>query len=131
MVDDDTFDRVDPRVPRRALDHVPRRRVAGLPAGPDAGCGEIDVLRLILAVESRRDQPQNVHRRPAAPRGELAHLRRVASLFRHLLGDLADDVAQMVDLLLPGDVALGAARLLYVSVSGHDLPHPLARAALP
>ena len=39
-----------------------------------------------------------------------------------MLGDLADDVTQMVDLLLPGNVALGAARVLNVLLPAHDLP---------
>ena len=64
--------------PRRALDHPPRVRVARLPARADAGRREVDVLRMILAVELRGNQPRDVHRRAAAPRRELLRLRRVA-----------------------------------------------------
>src|SRR5438128_3218481 len=42
VMDDDTFDRIDRRIPWRALDDAPRRVVARLPARPDTVRREID-----------------------------------------------------------------------------------------
>ena len=56
VVNDDAVDRFDRRTPRRSIEHPLRVLVAGLPASADAGGREINVLRVILAVE-RSDFP--------------------------------------------------------------------------
>src|SRR6185369_5049400 len=125
FVDDDALRRIDRPFPRRALQDPPGIRVAGLPAGADAVRREIDVLGVILAVERRCHEAYDVHRRAAAPGRELAHVLALARAFRQLLRELADDVPQMMDLLLPRDVAAGAARELDVLLPAHDLPQRL------
>ena len=66
-----------------------------------------------------------MHRGFASPRGEPAHGRRRAFGFRHVPGQLADHVAQPVNLLLARDVAVGAARVLDVLLPLRHLPDAL------
>src|SRR5437899_3143251 len=110
IVDHYAVRRIDRRAPRRTLDHPPGIGVALAPPFTDPGRREVDVLRMILAVELRGNQARDVHGRSAPPRRELLRFRRVAGLLRQLLRELADDVAQMVDLLLPRDMACRPAR---------------------
>src|SRR5205085_7107914 len=114
LVHDYALHRLDLRIPGRALDHAPRVGEAGLPARADAGRREVDVLQIVLAVERRREQAHNVHRRAATPRCELFAGRAFALGSGQMLGELADHMPQMVDLLLPSNVAVRAARILDV-----------------
>ena len=76
------------------------RRSPACQRSADALRREVDVLRVVLAVELRRHQPRDVHRRAAAPRRELAHFRRAPHVLGQLVRELADHVTQVVDLLL-------------------------------
>src|SRR5689334_104736 len=111
VVNDHAFDRIDRRAPRRGGEHAFRVLVARFPPRGDARGGEVDVLRVVLAVELRRDQAHDVHRRAAAPRRELLRLRTRAHVVGQPLRELADHVAQVMDLLLACDVAARAARV--------------------
>src|SRR5438874_430104 len=122
LVHDHAFHRVDLGLPRRALDHTLRVGDAGLPARADAAGREVDVLEVVLAVQRRREKAHDMHEGAAAPRGELAAFRAVLLFAWKLPGELADDVAQAVDLLLARDVAVGAARVLDVLLPAHHLP---------
>src|SRR5258708_31282182 len=95
--------------------------VAGLPAAADAGAGEIDVLGVVLAVEPRRQQAHEMHRGAAAVAEHLAHLGIVALRVGEPIAELADDVAQAMDLLLPHDVTLAADRILGVLLPAEHL----------
>src|SRR5690242_17161442 len=96
--------------------------ITRLPASANSAWREIDILGVIFAVDLRRNQTRDMHRRFAAPRREFPDGGRVAVLLRYVLRDFEDDVAQMMDLLLPGDVAFRAARILDVFLPTHHFP---------
>src|SRR5262245_23863064 len=93
LMDDHALGRVDRTLPWRALEYPLRVGVTGLPPRADAVCGEVDVFRVVLAVDRRRHEAHDMHCRTASPRRELAHFVRVASALRNPPGQLADDVA--------------------------------------
>src|SRR5205085_7210281 len=125
IVDHHALDRINRPSPWRALDHASRRHIARVPARADPRRGEVDVLGMILAVDPRGDQPHDMHGCPAAPRCQLAYRCSVATTLWNVFGELADDVAKMMDLLLPGNVAPRPARVLNFLVPAHDLPQRL------
>src|SRR5207244_8074759 len=121
FMDDDAFHGVDRPAPGRERQHAVRFSMSGLPARADAAWRKVDVLELVLAVDARCDQPCAVHGRAAPPRREFPDLGGAARFFRHVLRELTDDVAKVMDLLLACDMALGAARELDVLLPAHHL----------
>ena len=61
------LDRIDRLLPRRPLDHLPRVCMTRLATFAHAARREVDVLRVVLAVQARRHQVRHMHRRAAAP----------------------------------------------------------------
>src|ERR1043166_895583 len=112
FVDQDSLERVDFTLPGPAGNGAPGVLVAGAPARLNPGRTEVDVLGMVLATQAGSEQPDQMHRRPAAVRGKLTHRRIIQLAFRQLLCQLADDMAQAVELLLPGDVAEAPAGVL-------------------
>src|SRR5438105_250600 len=125
LVDDYALGRIDRLRPRSTIEHLTGIVVSRLPSHTYAFRREVDVLGVVLAVEVRCVQSRHVHGRTAAPAGQLAHFGRLARGLGHALGELPDDVPQVVDLLLARDMALGAAGILDVLGPPHDLPHRL------
>src|SRR6476660_3450452 len=111
VVNDHAFDRIHGFRPRRGGQHPHCVRVARLPTRAYARRREVDVLRVILAVDGGSEQAHDVHRRTATPAIQFAYCGGVAQRFRHVFVHLADYVAQMMDLLLPCYVALRATRI--------------------
>src|SRR5438876_1450396 len=130
VVNNDALDRIDCRVPGLALQDASRCFVSRFPARANTCRSEVDVLGVVLAVEPGSHEPHDVHGGAAPPGRELAHFVGASRAFRHVLGKLADDVTQMMDLLLAGDVALGATCVLNVLVPSHHLPERLRFSAL-
>src|SRR5215472_17505710 len=122
---DDALDRVRWHGPRRALEHPHRVGIAGVAADADAARREVDVLGVVLALHARREQVGDVHLGTAPPGRELLDFAVGLLGRRQLLGQLADDVAQTMDLLLASDVAVGAARVLDVLLARHHFPDRL------
>ena len=119
---DHAFDRIGRRAPGRTLDHAQRVCVPGLAARAHAGGGEFNVLGVILAFEARRDQVRDMHRGAAAIGCEFLAVAVGLLVRRQLLRQLPDHVAQPMDLLLPNDVAVGAAGVLDVFLPADHLP---------
>src|SRR5687767_12399115 len=119
---DDTLDCVDRRVPGRALDHPPRVSVSGLAAEANAGGAKVDVLQVVFAVESRRKKAHHMHRGPATPGCEFPAFRAVPRFRRKFLFELSNHMAQPVNLLLAGDMAVIARRITDVLLARHHLP---------
>src|SRR6516162_6712913 len=123
LVDDDAGQRVDVALPRLFGDDPPRLLVTGPPTGGDAGPREIDILGMILAVQPRRQQPYEVHRRVTTVRGPFPHRRIIACPRGEPHAELANDVAEPVDLLLPGDIAFAAPGVFNVLWPAKNLPN--------
>src|SRR5437762_12665073 len=122
VVDDHALDGVDRRTPRSSFQHPFGVSVAGLPTRANTRRREVDVFGVILAVDLRRNQTDDMHRRLASPRRKLLHVGRLAQFFGNVLRKLANDVTQVMDLFLPSDVAAIAARILNVFLPAHHLP---------
>src|SRR6516162_1421701 len=130
LVDDDAGQRVDVTLPRLFGEHPPRMLVTGPPTGCDAGSREVDILSMVLAVEPRRQQPHEVHCGMTAVGSQLLHRRIIACRRGEAHTELANDVAQPVDLLLPGDMAFAPARILNVLLPAEHLPDRLGLRAV-
>ena len=89
---------------------------------PDAARAEIDVLGMVLAGEPRRHQSHDVHACDAAVGGKFLRLGRACDLRRQSRCKLADDVTQLVQLLLTPDVTGCPARILEILVARQDFP---------
>ena len=89
---------------------------------PDAVGAEVDVLGMILALEARREQPDQMHRAAAAIGRELGDHRIAHCLLRQARGQLAHHVPEAMQLLLARHVAEAAAGILDILVPRHDLP---------
>src|SRR2546425_11557327 len=119
-MDDHAFHRVDRLLPGLAREHLLRVGVAGLAARGDAGGREVDVLAVVVALELGREEAHDMHGGAAAVTGMALDVGVAALLLGQVMRELADDVAQAVDLLVARDVAVGAARGLDVlPAAGH------------
>src|SRR6266550_985532 len=78
VVDDHALDGVDRRTPRSGFQHPFGVGVAGLPTRANTRWREVDVFGVVLAVDLRRNQTDDMHRRLASPRRKLLDLRRLA-----------------------------------------------------
>src|SRR5580704_6458449 len=74
FMQDEAFERIERMGPRRLLQHAHRVGVSGLPTEADAARAEIDVFRMILSRQRRRQQPHHMHAGDAAIGGERAYL---------------------------------------------------------
>ncbi len=116
VVDHHAVRRIDPRRPRRALHHPLRVGVSRLPAGADAGRREIDVLRMILALELRGNQP-----RDAPPRNPLTS--RVTPISRAMRFTVATyNIHKGFTQLKPADGDPRAARAAARALRRHPVP---------
>src|SRR5262247_1225853 len=125
LVQDDALDRIELSLPWRPLEGAHRGPVTRLAAHGDAGWSEIDILGLVLVFETRRQEAHHMHLRHAAMAGEITHRLGFAYMVRQMANQLADDVAQPMSLLLPGDVACDPARILDVLLAMKNFPDRL------
>src|SRR5438552_2431837 len=121
LVDDYALGRIDRLHPGSTIEHLTGVGIARLPTHAYAFGRKVDVLGVVLAVEVRCVQSRHVHGRTAAPAGQLAHFRRLACGLGYALGQLANNMPQMVDLLLARDMTLGAAGVLNILGPAHGL----------
>ena len=92
-------------LPRRLGDQAARIGIAGFPPRADAGWTEVDILRVILAIDRRRQQANHVHAREAAIPCQVLHFSMLCrNCFRHALHQFGYDMSQPMQLLLPHDV---------------------------
>src|SRR5574338_1372989 len=82
LMDEDASQRIDLAIPGLLLDRAPHVVVAGLPAPADAIGTEIDVLGVVLAIEPRGQQPNQMHGGAAAIGRELGDQGIVAGILR-------------------------------------------------
>src|SRR6266700_3170348 len=122
LVQDYALDRIKLSLPRRLLECLDRGLVTCLSAQADSRWSEIDIFSVVLVFETRRQKAHDVHLRHAAIAREFAYLLTLAYVIRNMPNQLADDVAQPMRLLLPGDVARNAARVLYILLTVQNLP---------
>ena len=104
---DDALQHVDLALPRLLGEHAPRVVQPGLPAVPDAGAGEVDVLGVILAVEARRQLASG------------AHIGDVTYAFQRAVADAGS-------LVVAGDMAGIRADLAELGELDHADPFPIA-----
>ena len=83
-------------------------------ARPDSAGAEVDVFGMVLAIDSWRQQPHDMHSSETAILCETANFRCLAQLLRYLLHQFGYDVPKPVQLLLPSGMADGTARVLDV-----------------
>src|SRR2546427_11118405 len=121
-MDDHAFHRVDRLLPGLAREHLLRVGVAGLAARGDAGGREVDVLAVVVALELGREEAHDMHGGAAAVAGMALDVGVAALLLGQVMRELADDVAQAVDLLVARDAAVGAARGLALLFAGQPGP---------
>src|SRR6266851_6225916 len=125
LVNDYALGRIDRLHPGSTIEHLAGVGISRLPPHAYAFRREVDVLSVVVNFEIRCVQSRHMHGRAAAPASQLTHLGRLARGLGNAFGQLADDMPQVVDLLLARDVTLGAARVLDVLGAPHDLPDRL------
>src|ERR1051326_7591233 len=118
LVQNDALERVGFVLPGHVRQRPTRRAITGFPALADPGRGEVDILGVVLVVETRRQQTHHVHAREAAVTGQLAHLGIGAPVLRQMPGKLADHPAQPMHLPLARNVARHPARIFGFLVAG-------------
>src|SRR5258705_12895254 len=123
LVKNDAGERVEFANPGLALEHRFGVGIAGVPALHDAGWAEVDILGVGLAFELRRQQPDHMHPRRATVTRKLPHRLAVALGFRKPRGELIDDMAQAMRLLLARDLARDPGGILHVLVPVQHFRH--------
>src|SRR6266480_1996168 len=123
LVKNDTRERIELADPGRAIEHGLGVGITAIPALHDAGWAEIDVLGVVLAIELRRQQPHDMHPRRAAVAGQFTYRLAVAFGLRQSGGELADDMAQTMRLLLARDMAGDPAGILHILVAVENFRH--------
>src|SRR5205807_2318210 len=88
----------------------------------DSRWREIDIFSVVFIFEARRQKAHNVHLRYAAVAGQLAHGLALAHIIWNVAGKLAHHMAQSMSLLLPGNMACNAARVLDVLLTVEHFP---------
>src|SRR5690349_6009717 len=104
-------------LPRRFLERAYSGLIACIPAHADSRRRKIDVFRVTLGVEPRRQQSHNVHLGWAPIAGELFHSIAVARFLGYIFDKLIYDVTQLMRLLLSRDMTRDTAGILDVFVS--------------
>src|SRR5262245_52465710 len=122
LVQDYALDRIKLSLPRRLLERSHRGLVTCLSAHADSRWTEIDIFSVVLVFETRRQKAHDVHLRHTPIAGEFTHRLALAYIFRKKPNQLTDDVAQSMGLLLPGDMARNAARVLNVLMTMENFP---------
>ena len=111
---------IDPRLESK---HSLSVGVSGIPAIPDTGGTEIDVLCMALLVKLRSHQLNHVHTGLATITEQFPYLRLAALDFRQSRGEFVDDVAQAMRLLVPRDLARDATGILHVLMAVENVGH--------
>lgn len=122
----DALQRIDLALPGPFRQRLLTQFEARFHAQTNAAGREIDVLGLILIGQVGGHQTHDVHHSAASPGTQ----RLGMGVARQLPGELADDVAQMVQLLLPFDVRLCPAGKLDVFQAALDVPDALRFVAM-
>ena len=68
--------------PGRTIENSPGMRIASVPALPEAGRTEIDVLGVVLTIELRRQQSHHMHPRRTTVARQFLHRLAVALALR-------------------------------------------------
>jgi hypothetical protein len=105
----EALDGIDLSFPRGVHEHSARIAIAGRPSRADAFAAEVDILGVVLSFERRGEEPDNIYARQASMTRHFAHEVGLTFAVRQTHGELGDDTPQAVNLLLPPDVADGAA----------------------
>src|SRR5712672_1270424 len=66
FMQDHALERIEFAAPRGVIERTHRRLVTCVPTPANPGCTEINVLGVVLVLEPRGQQPDNVHARQAA-----------------------------------------------------------------
>jgi hypothetical protein len=101
-----------------------RIAITNRPAAADALSAEVDVLGVVLAFEGGA-RSRTTCMRVRHPYAAISRTRLVSHSPSGKYGELGDDVPQAVNLLLPSNVANGAARILNVFLAVQNLPDRL------
>src|SRR6267143_3585871 len=122
--------RVDVAFPRPLRQNPLRMLVSCPPTRCYPGPREIDILCMVFAVQPRRQQTHEMHRRVTAIGRQLLHCRIIARRFGEPRAELANDMAQTMEWLLPSDMASAAAGILDVLLPAEHLPDGLGLRAV-
>src|SRR5205807_8766550 len=74
-------------------------------------------------IEARRLEPYDVHEGTATVARHFLDGRRCTLLFRHQPDQLADDMTELMNVLLTCDMAVGATRILNILLPIEHLPY--------
>jgi hypothetical protein len=110
----DSLHRVKLTLPWGHGNNSARVSITGRAARPDSTGAEVDVFGVILAIDSWRQQPHDMHSGETAVLCETANFRCLAQLLRYVLNQFGYDMSKPVQLLLPNGMADGTARVLDV-----------------
>ena len=119
---DYALDRIELSLPRRPLERPHCGLVTGLPAHADSTWTEIDILQMVLIIETRCHERHKVHLRYTPITGQFTYCLALAHIIRTKSNQLTDDVAQPVDLLLPSNVAYNSARVFNILMTVERFP---------
>ena len=84
-MNNDPLDRIKLALPWGHGNHAARVGITCSAASPDSGGAEVDVFGMILAVDSWRQQPHDMHSGETAVLCETLNFRCLAQLLRYLL----------------------------------------------
>src|SRR4051812_29293636 len=102
---DESLQRVELAAPWRLLDRIHGVSVARFTPLTDPVGAEVYVLGMVLILEGRGKQPNDVHRRRAAITLELCHRSVLCRALRHHCAELGDDVTHSMQLPLARDMS--------------------------
>ena len=119
----DPGERIELADPWRTIEHRPGMGVTGLPTLHDTRAAEIDIFGVVLALELRGEQPHHMHPGWAAVARQLAYRLAVAFGLRQPRGELVNDMAQSMGLLLARDVTRDPTGVLHVLMPVQDFRH--------
>src|SRR5262249_17901979 len=122
LVKDYAFNRIKLSLPRSPLECSHRGLVTRLSAHADSGGTEIGIFGVVFVFKARSQKTHNVHLRHAPIAGQFAHRLALAYIIRNMPNQLTNHMAQSMGLLLPGDVACDAARVLNVLLTMENFP---------
>src|SRR3954451_3739609 len=97
--------------------------ITGLPTLHDARTAEINILGVVLALELRGEQSHHMHPGRATVARPLAHRLAVAFGLGQPRGELVDDMAQLMGLLLARNVTRDPTGVLHVLMPVEDFRH--------
>src|SRR5258708_31661800 len=100
LMQNNARERIELAYPGLAFEHRSGVAIAGVPALHDAGGTEIDILGVVLAGELWGEQPHHMHPCRATVACQLPHRFAVTLGLGQSRGELGDDMAQAMRLLL-------------------------------